>query len=105
MSDRKNDPRDSIRKDWKVFTRSAQKTNVDKMNKAQYADELEHKVKVYDDVKATLNLCHTMIAALDATTEDECFNRLMLIQYLDIARTEALLAVIGVEHEIGGLGK
>ena len=78
---------------------------VTQINKDQYADELDHKVKVYNDVKATLDLCRTMIRALDTTSIDEAFNKKMLVQYLDMARTEALLSTMDVEHEIRGLGK
>ena len=78
---------------------------ITQINKMQYVDELTHKAQVYNDVKATLDLCRTMIRALDTTTSEEKHHQHMLIEYLDLAQTEALLSAIDVEHEVRRLGK
>jgi len=98
-------PQNGFRKDWKVFTGDSEKVTVDQMNTAQYRDDLIHKIEVYQNVKSTLDLCRTMIMAIEPSTADESFNRRMLLEHLDLTRTNTLLAQIGTEHEFKGLGK
>lgn len=78
---------------------------IDRMNQDQFVDELERKVKVYDNVKGTLDLCEIMIGVLEATSDAENASRKTLISHLMLARQYALLAATDVEIEKRGLRK
>lgn len=65
---------------------------VTRMNRAQYQDDLDHKMKVYDEVKATLSLCRTMIKAIDPTSDNEIHARGQLISYLELAGSYSNMA-------------
>ncbi len=78
---------------------------IDQMQKDQRLDDLDHKVKVYDDVKSTLRLCETMIQALDATDDKEYGSRINLLNNLEIARSYALLGAADCEIEKARLTK
>lgn len=75
------------------------KQEIDRMNAAQYRDELDHKARAYDGVKGTLELCTIMIKALDPTNEQELQARDQLVSYLDLARQYALMAGTDVTLE------
>lgn len=78
---------------------------VDRMKVDQKSDDLDHKTQVYDDVKATLRLCETMIKALDPTSNHETYSRNSLLSYLSLARQYALLGAADCEIEKAGLTK
>jgi len=78
---------------------------VTQINKDQYQDEMLHKMETYDRVKATLELCKTMIQALDASTDREIHSKKMLVSYLDLSQNYAMLAAVDVDLERRGLGK
>ena len=75
------------------------------INKIQYQDEMLHKMDTYDQVKATINLCLTMIKALDASSPDETHSKGMLQSELELASTHASLAAIDVDIERRNSGK
>jgi len=73
---------------------------IDRMNSAIYLDELDHKARVYDRVKATIELCTTMIQSLDPTSDPEIQARKNLISYLDLSRQYALMSACDITTEI-----
>ncbi len=78
---------------------------VDQMNRAQYADDLDHKMEVYDGVKATIKLCQIMIDAIEPTTTAETQARTNLLSYLWTTKQYALMAASDVQIEKGKLPK
>lgn len=88
-----------IRREMADAEMNVQNENVDRMNRAQYRDELDHKIKVYDGVKATLKLCKTMIQAMDHSSPDEEYSRKMLISYLELGQSYAMLSSADCEIE------
>lgn len=72
---------------------------ITQINRDQYQDDLAHKVKVYDQVKGTIKSCMTLIQALEPTTKLEGISRKSMIDSLDIARQNAILAATDVELE------
>jgi hypothetical protein len=99
MSDDRKDAREKVNEIWTKGVEDGKRKQIDRMNKAQYRDELDHKAKVYDRVKATLELCQTMIKALDPTTDPEIQAQNNLISYLDLARQYALMSASDVTLE------
>ena len=75
------------------------KNTIDQMNRDFYRDELDHKAKVYDRVKATIELCTIMIKALDPTSGPETQARNNLISYLDLSRQYAIMSATDVTLE------
>ncbi len=78
---------------------------IGQMKRDQYQDELLHKMETYDRIKATLELCNTMIKALDTTSDNEKHSKGQLVGFLEMAQTYAMLAAIDVDLERRGAGK
>jgi len=105
MSDQNERNQEIVHKVFSIDPNKARAEWIDRINKDQYQDELDHKEWMYDAVKSTLKLCEVMVKAIEPTSDNEAYARKTLLDSLEIARQSALMCAIDVGTEKRGLGK